>query len=609
MNSQNIKLQRKTSMTYFDLIAWVTENKKIIEGCIIDNVFLVQNSENTYIFKLHCSGRDQDLIIEPGKRINLTKYNYPKISSPKITILRELVREDIITDIHIIDKERIVVLELRRDGKKIIAELLPRGVLVITDKNNKILFTSENKEFKDRIIKSGETYKPPPTLQPRKEDIEKLIKNGNIAKALGIPQEVVSYLNLQDSLFDPEIAKSKVDNLEKSLLSGKIIPCMIKDVTVVPFKLNGCEEYQKFNDALDEYFYNIIQKELIERYSKKISEEKQKIMNTIKQLEESIKEYENKEKTYQEIANTVLLKAYEIDQLLSEQKQKNNKKIILNLNGVEVELDTSLTATKNAEKFFDKAKEYKRKIAKALESLSELKERLEKIEKQELEKQNEIKLILRKKEWYEKYRWSISRNGFLIIAGKDASQNESIVRKFLKDNDIFLHADIVGAPATVIFTQDKTINDEDIYDAAVMAACYSKAWKLDLAAVDVFWVFGNQVSKSPPSGEYLNKGSFMIYGKKNFVKNVKLELALGIVINGNTATIVVGSEEAVASKTKFYVIIAPGDDDKDKISQKILKVFARSLPEISGINALKVEIEDKIPGKSKIVKTSVTYNS
>jgi len=63
--------------------------------------------------------------------------------------------------------------------------------------------------------------------------------------------------------------------------------------------------------------------------------------------------------------------------------------------------------------------------------------------------------VLRKKEWYEKYRWSISRNGYLIIAGKDASQNESIVKKYLRDKDIFLHADIAGAPATIIISTRK----------------------------------------------------------------------------------------------------------------------------------------------------------
>ncbi len=197
-------------MTYFDLIAWITENRKAVEGCIIDNVFLVQNTENTYILKLYCGGRDQELIIEPGKRINITKYNYPKISSTKITTLRGLIRGDIITNINILNQERILILELKRGEKKIIVELLPRGVLVILDKNDKILFANEYKEFKDRLIRIGETYKPPPTVEPNKEELEKLIKKGSIAKALGIPQEVVNYLSLQSTTPDINLIREKI---------------------------------------------------------------------------------------------------------------------------------------------------------------------------------------------------------------------------------------------------------------------------------------------------------------------------------------------------------------------------------------------------------------
>jgi len=39
-------------------------------------------------------------------------------------------------------------------------------------------------------------------------------------------------------------------------------------------------------------------------------------------------------------------------------------------------------------------------------------------------------------------------------------------------------------------------------------------------------VFADQISKTPPTGEYLPKGSFMILGKKNLIKAAKTEIAL-----------------------------------------------------------------------------------
>jgi hypothetical protein len=46
--------------------------------------------------------------------------------------------------------------------------------------------------------------------------------------------------------------------------------------------------------------------------------------------------------------------------------------------------------------------------------------------------------------------------------------------------------------------------------------------------VPAYWVWGDQVSKTPESGEYLPTGSFMVRGKKNFLQPNKLELGYTI---------------------------------------------------------------------------------
>ena len=52
-------------------------------------------------------------------------------------------------------------------------------------------------------------------------------------------------------------------------------------------------------------------------------------------------------------------------------------------------------------------------------------------------------------------------------------------------------------------------------------------WKNNFGTSDVFWVEENQVSKTTKSKEFIEKGSFMIKGKKNIIKNIKLELYFG----------------------------------------------------------------------------------
>ncbi len=611
MIRENIKLQKKTSMTYFDLLAWLRENKNELENCIIDNIYGVQNIENSFIIKLYCNGKDKELLIEPGRRINFTKYNYPKSSSGKTMLLRELIRGNVISEVNIVDSERILVMILKKNGIKLIVELLPKGLLVITDSDNKILFSTEYKEFRDRKIFPGEQYITPPKPQISDEEMEKLLRKGNLTKLLGVSQEVLIYLDVKEVNKDNlENIREKIRKLEEEIKNGNIKPCILDSLTVIPFLIDSCKSYERFNDALDDFFYTITQEELEQRKSSEILEKKSKILNSIEQLKKSISEYEQKEMMFKKIGELLLHRSYEIEQMIPKNEKKRNIKI--NVDSIEIEIDPTISVAKNASKYFEMMKEYRRKVEKAMETLRELEERLKMLENEEIERKKELKINLRKKEWYEKYRWTLTRNGFLVIGGKDASQNESIVKKYMREKDIFLHADIVGAPATIIKVPDesKQVSDEDLSDAATIAACYSKAWKVGLGAVDVFWVFGNQVSLTPPTGEYLNKGSFMIYGKKNFINGVRLELALGIILNNDDQiSVIVGSEEAVKIRTNHYVIVSPGDEEKDKISEKIIKIFQRLLPNTKGLYALKEEIMDKLPGKSKIIKVSNLHNN
>lgn len=583
-------------MSYIDLLAWLTENKREIEGCRIDNIYKIAGLQ-AYLFKLHCKNGDRNLIIEPGKRIHFTKYDREKETSNEISLIRAHLKDKIINEISLLGKERIVKIV---DGDRIIyVELLPRGLLIITDLSNRILFSTEYKEFKDRVIKPNVEYKPPPSPPAlSNEEINKLIKKGNISRVLGVPQEIIEALNISiKDISELKEASNLINNLEESIKNGNFSKCLIPNVTVIPIKIDNCIETMTYNDALDE-FYTGEEKNLIKNeIDKKLEEEKKRLSKTIEEIENEIKNYEEKEQLYRNIANLIISNYEHIDSELKKRYNKNQFKI--KLNEIEIELDPSLSVYKNASRYFDLAKEYAEKSKRAKETLEELKKKMMELDKQIEERAEEIKVSLRKREWYEKYRWSYTRNGHLIIAGRDVDQNESIVKKLLEPKDIFLHADIQGAPATIIKTQGAEVTEEEVKDAAIIAACYSKAWKSGMGAIDIFWVFGDQVSKSPPSGEYLKKGSFMIYGKKNFINNVKLQLFLGLT---NELKVIVGSEEVVKKFSGFnaYLLLEPGDEDPSKLTLKIIKIFQDKL-KIKGLRILQDDILKSLPGKSRIV--------
>ena len=99
----------------------------------------------------------------------------------------------------------------------------------------------------------------------------------------------------------------------------------------------------------------------------------------------------------------------------------------------------------------------------------------------------------------------------------------------MNDNDLYFHTDDPGSGSFIMFTSnikdfDSNKNNYmiDIDETAEGVLAFSSQWNTSCPTGEVFYVKGNQVSKTPPSGEYIGKGSFMIYGKKEFIKVISL---------------------------------------------------------------------------------------
>ncbi|KAI7818715.1 fibronectin-binding protein A N-terminus-domain-containing protein [Gamsiella multidivaricata] len=205
-----------------------------------------------------------------------------------------------------------------------------------------------------------------------------------------------------------------------------------------------------------------------------------------------------------------------------------------------IDLDIYLTAFANARKYYDVKKQSAIKQEKTLAHASKAFKSAEKKIRQQLQ---EVKITTsiqraRKPYWFEKFMWFITSENYLVIAGRDAQQNEMIVKRYMKKNDIYVHADIHGA-ATVLI---KNPSDKDpvppssIYQAGIMSVCQSKAWDAKIVT-SAYWVRADQVSKSAPTGEYLTTGSFMIRGKKNFLPPVQLVYGFGLLFKLDDSSI------------------------------------------------------------------------
>ena len=109
---------------------------------------------------------------------------------------------------------------------------------------------------------------------------------------------------------------------------------------------------------------------------------------------------------------------------------------------MKIRLDYRKGARENASAFYSLAKECAKKEEGALHAIAQTKKELEGAkadgEKAVLAKKPPV--MRRKREWFEKFRWFYSSGGKLVIAGRDAKQNDLLVSKMREGGDFFFHA-------------------------------------------------------------------------------------------------------------------------------------------------------------------------
>lgn len=209
--------------------------------------------------------------------------------------------------------------------------------------------------------------------------------------------------------------------------------------------------------------------------------------------------------------------------------------------------------------------------------------------------------------WFDVFHSFYSSDGFFVVGGRDASTNELLIKKHTEKDDLVFHADIHGAPFFVVKNPErKEIPENTLKEAAEAAAAYSKAWRLGLGCCDVYYVRPEQVSKTAPSGEYLPKGGFMVYGRKEWFRGVCLQVAVGFVFEGDDVSVVGGPVSAVQSKTNFFVRIVPGDLKSGKLVEEVKKVVAATVGRDYSQRIMRLGVEDiqrLIPGgRGRVVK-------
>ncbi|ACJ15637.1 predicted fibronectin-binding protein [Thermococcus onnurineus NA1] len=622
----------KEEMSSVD-IRYVVRELQSLVGSRVDKIY---HDGDEIRIKLRTKEGRQDLILQAGKRFHVTTYvkEAPKMPSSFTMLLRKHLSGGFIDAIEQHDFDRIV--KIRVGDYTLIGELFRRGNIILVDGENRIVAALRYEEFKDRAIKPKAEYKFPPArenpLDVEWERFKELILEEEVEVVRALARKLnMGGLYAEEILLRAEVDKKKkaselseeelklIFETMKALFTEDPKPNIVyKDGNmhdVVPVELKVYENFEKryfstFSEALDEYFGKVtLEKAKIEQ-TKKLEAKKRQLLMTLKKQEELLKGFEEQAKANQEIGDLIYANFTMVERLLDEFRKATErlgweefkkridegkkagnkaalmvksidpkeKAVTIELEGKKVRLYLNKSIGENAELYYEKAKKAKHKLEGALKAYEDTKRKLDEIEKlieEEMKKELAVKRIeRRKKKWFEKFRWFVSSEGFLVLAGKDASTNENLIKKHMDENDLYCHADVYGAPHVVIKDGQKA-GEKTIFEACQFAVSMSKAWSQGLYSADAYWAYPNQVTKQAPSGEYLGKGAFMVYGKRNWLRGLPLKLAVGVIEHEGENYVVCAPVEAIKAHTDKYIIIRPGSLKKSELVKRIRRILEK----------------------------------
>ncbi|AAB86367.1 conserved protein [Methanothermobacter thermautotrophicus str. Delta H] len=648
------------TMSNVDVFAVTSELNEMLRGARVDKAYQPLRDTVIIRFHVPGEGRVDVVMQAGVRihRTNYPPQN-PKVPPSFPMLLRKHLKGGVVREVRQHGFDRIVEITVEKDQEyTLMVELFAKGNIILLNQQREIILPLKRKTWSDRRIASREIYEYPPSrgINPLDHDpseLEDILMNSgaDLIRTLArngfgglYAEEIVLRAGLDkntpcSNLTPDDIRKIDAAIYEtfKPLRELDLKPHIIGDgEDVLPIELrvySGRERryFESFNDAADEFFSSIFREEIrraheeewereVDRFRKRLRIQRETLEKFKKTIEVSTRRGDLLYANYslvEEVLATIrrAREKYswdEIKNIIADARKRGLPEasniteidrmgnITIFLDGEPVRIDSKLGVPENAEVYYEKAKKAKRKIKGVMTAIEKTEKEIERIEKKRDDALRNIMVprrrVKRKLRWFEKFRWFVSSDGFLVIGGRDAGTNEMVVKKHMEPRDIYLHSDIHGAPSVVIKTEGRDVPETTIQEAAVFAASFSSAWTRGFTSLDVYWVHPEQVSKTPRSGEFVARGAFIIRGSRNYLRGVPLKIAIGVV-DYEGERIMSGPPSAVKRMTEKFVTVKPGYTKKEALAKAI-----KSRVDDENLFPLEDFIRNLPPGKGDIVE-------
>jgi len=619
----------KTAITSFDLRVLVSEWQGLVGG----HVDKIYQRNDEVMFRINVPDRGKvELYSKAGQWLCLHQVEEkPEAPPPFAQTLRRLLDNARVVAVEQRGLDRIAVFRVERGPERleIVFEVFSKGNIVLV-RDATIVAVQFPQKFKDRDVQGGERYSYPTAgidpLDLDREGFARALKGAKgqvvriLATVLNLGGTYAEELCLRAAV-DKEtrvkdLQETQIDSLYTALNNIAVAideerrPAVVfhegRAIDATPIELVQYREMERrdfptFNDALS-HFLTVAEPQLEVRddsaakFERRIAQQRE----TLQKLREEAMLLEAQAVFLYGHYSVLdeLLRAIREGRPLPEQGQikaidRKAHTVTVAVGDFDaITLDYEKDVTANAQAFYDRRKEAQLKAQRVEEAIAKTREEMDAARAKAIKVSKKPRIKSTKSMWFEAYRWTLSSDGHLILGGRDARTNDQLVKKHLKEGDRYAHADIHGAPSTVIKDGAKA-PETTLREACEFALAYSKAWSAGLAGGSAYWVLPEQVSKQAESGEFLPRGAFVIRGKRNYIHDLPVRIAIGEVEIEGHRKIMGGPVSAVVARSKRYVVLSPGKEDREETAKRLAVAFAVPIEEI---------VRAMPPGKVQVVE-------
>jgi predicted ribosome quality control (RQC) complex YloA/Tae2 family protein len=613
----------------------------------VSNIYGINSK--SLLFKLHHPEKPDVLLMFSTMGLWTTS---KKVEQIEINKLLKRLRSDLLrlklTKIEQIGAERIAYLTFSGFDKEfiIIGEFFGDGNIILCNKEMKILALLHSIDVRHRKLQVGLTYTPPPEnsvniFNITQKDLEEILSSSMptakwIGRTLGLPTKYAEEI-CRMSKIDSKISGNQLTNDEakkifeavreiiNNVVEGNHEAVIVKDdknSDVYPIKLGNDEKHytnvSSFMEGLDILFTETIVESGKSIQTSSINKNVTELENKLEEQTKAISIVKEKSSKIANVAKSIsslvsqgissIEDSKAVEELRKQGAEMKSEKgiFLIKIDDEKIKINPNASLPTISSRLFDESK----RQAAAIISIDKLKRKTEK----KLEKEmSQVKVAeesityseIRKKNWYERYRWFYTSDGILAIGGRDSSSNTAIIRKHIEKNDKVFHADIHGSPFFILKNDKKEILPTSLNEIAHATVCFSRAWREAMYGLNAYWVEPEQVKKAAPSGQFLPKGSFVIEGQRNYVNISTLKLAVGLVKQNADYLISCGPPQPIKKNSICYVIIEPAGYEMVEIAKKIKLEFNKMTDNVARSLSIDEFVRVLPAGDSHIVESGL----